>query len=171
MATENSTISGNNQPPDYGQVFFSWQFSELPQYQRSKAWYIWAAIGVLVLLFFAILTRNFLFGLIVILTSLIIILFQRNIQTVDFKIAEDGVLVNQRLYEYKNIKDFFIIYQPPTIKTLYFELKGFLNPRLPISLENQNPIQIREVLLQYLQEDLEREHEPVSDQFSRFFKL
>jgi len=164
-------LRNKEESPDYGQIFFAWIFSELPQYQRSRSWYIWALIAVVALLFFSFLTSNFLFGVIVILSALIIVLFQRNIKPVDFKIAEDGIVVNSRLYEYREIKDFFIIYQPPTVKTLYFEPKGLLSPRIPISLEDQNPVQIREVLLRYLTENLEREHEPVSDQFSRIFKL
>lgn len=156
---------------DHGEVFFNWQFFEFPQYEREKSWYVWGGIIVGLLLVYSIITINFLFGLIIIISTLIVLMFQRSNNEVEFKIAEDGILVNQKFYDYKEIKNFYIIYEPPEVKTLYFEPKSIFQPRLPISLETQDPVKIREVLLQYLSEDLDREDEPVSDQASRLFKL
>jgi len=156
---------------DYGEIFFGWKFSEFPHYQRERKWYVWGAIIVIILLIYSFLTINFLFGLITIMAALIILLFQRNNNEVEFKITEDGILINKKLFAYKNLKNFYIIYNPPEVKTLYFEPKSILNPRIPIALEKQNPVAIREVLRQYLEEDLEREDEPVSEQISRIFKL
>ena len=90
---------------------------------------------------------------------------------VSFKITEDGIAINGKLYEYKVIKNFYIIYEPPEVKTLYFEPKSLLSPRIPIALEDQNPVEIRQILRQYLTEDIDREDEPVSDQTSRLLKL
>ena len=90
---------------------------------------------------------------------------------VSFKITEDGIVINGKLYEYKVIKNFYIIYEPPEVKTLYFEPKSLLSPRIPIALEDQNPVEIRQILRQYLTEDIDREDEPVSDQTSRLLKL
>jgi len=161
----------SEQKKDYGQIFFSWSFSEFPQHSRSRRWYLGAAVLIVLMLIFSVVSRNILFTNIVILTALLLILFHRSNNVITFKITEDGILVNDRFFEYESLKNFFIIYQPPTVKTLYFEPKSFFNPRIPISLENQNPVQVREVLMRFLPEDIEREHEPVSDQIARLFKL
>jgi hypothetical protein len=156
---------------DHGRIFFSWKFSEFSQYKREQGWYFGGGAVVVLFLIYSIITRNFLFGLITIIAALIVLMFHRSSNEVEFKITEDGILVNDKFYDYKVIKNFYIIYVPPEVKTLYFEPKSFFSPRIPISLEDQNPAEIREVLRQYLEEDLDREDEPVSDQTSRMLKL
>jgi len=170
---------------DYGKTHFSWSFSEFNQYERSKDWYIKVGLVVFGLLMYALLDPqislfapylrftgpNYLFGFLIILFSLLILMYHRNTDTVEFKITEDGVLVNDKLHQYKDIKNFYIIYDPPTVKTLYFEPKSFFNPRIPINLTDQNPVAIRELLKQYLEENVDRENEPVSEQVSRLFKF
>ncbi|OGY51132.1 MAG: hypothetical protein A3J59_03135 [Candidatus Buchananbacteria bacterium RIFCSPHIGHO2_02_FULL_56_16] len=171
---EQKTKDNNDEtaaPADHGQVFFSWQFPEFPRYERSRRWYVGAAISGGLLLLFAAFTRNFLFAIITIIAALTITLIHRNPRQIRFQITEDGLVVNDTFFDYDAIKNFYIIYQPPEVKTLYFELKSFFKPRIPAALEDQDPAKIRAVLTRYLTEDLEREHEPVSDQFSRLFKL
>ncbi len=161
----------NQEEASRGEIFFSWKFPEFPKYQRDKSWYFWGAIVVVFFLIYSFFAANFLFALITIISALIILLFHRSDNEVEFKITEDGILVNKKFYDYKSIQNFYIFYEPPEVKTLYFELKGFFSPRIPVALEDQNPVKIREVLKQYLAEDLERENEPLSDQTSRLFKL
>ena len=168
---EDKTKGAEKKLEDHGEVFFSWKFPEFPQYKRDQSWYVWAAVVVILLLIYSVFAVNFLFGLITIISALIILMFHRSHNEVEFKITEDGILVNAKFYDYKDIKNFYIIYEPPAVKTLYFEPKSFFSPRIPISLENKNPVEIREILRKYLEEDLDRENEPLSDQTSRMFKL
>jgi hypothetical protein len=42
---------------------------------------------------------------------------------------------------------------------------------MPIPLENQNPLDIRKLLTEYLEEDLDKEDEPISEGLSRWLKL
>jgi len=168
---DKNQINDNTVEVDHGQTYFAWSFPEFNQHERSKRWYIWAGVAILFLLIFSIYTADYLFAIIVIISSLIILLFQRSSNRVEFKITEDGVIVNNNFFDYQELKNFYIIYQPPEIKSLYFESKSILRPRIPVSLEDQNPVKIREVLLKHLEEDLEKEKEPISEQFSRMFKL
>ena len=165
----------NEQPQsedrDYGQVYFSWSFPEFTKHQRDGGWYFWAGIVVVLLVIYSIVSANFLFGLITIIAALIVLMFHRSNEQVNFKITEDGISVNKKFYEYKKIKNFYIIYNPPEVKTLYFEPSSWFEPRIPIWLADEDPVKIREILLQYLDEDIDREDEPVSDQTSRIFKL
>lgn len=155
----------------HGKVFFSWEFKEFPSAGRSKSWYLGAGIIFFLLIIYALFSANFLFAIIIIMVVLILVMMRREANKIKFSITEDGIEIGQNFYEYKNIKNFWIIYEPPEIKTLYFEPKSFFQPKIPVPLENQNPIKIREVLLQYLTEDLDKENEPVSDQLSRWLKL
>jgi len=161
----------NQEVQDYGQVLLSWRFAEFPSYERNTGWYIWGGIILIIFLIFSIWTSNFLFALITVMIAMTVLLFQRNNGQVQFEITEDGILLNKKFYSYEVLKNFYIIYQPPEVKTLYFEPKALLQPRIPISLEDQDPVKVREILLQYLEEDLDQEDEPLSDFFSRLFKL
>jgi len=163
--------SADDQPIGHGQKFFSWQFLEFENYERTVGWYVGAAVIVIGLLIFSVVTGNMLFALLIILAALTIVLFRRRNREISFAITEDGVEVDSQFYDYGRIKSFYIIYQPPTVKTLYFELKGTFSPRVPINLQTQNPLAIREVLLRYLTEDLDHEDEPTSDVFGRMLKL
>ncbi|MFA5021379.1 MAG: hypothetical protein WC517_04995, partial [Patescibacteria group bacterium] len=57
------------------------------------------------------------------------------------------------------------------IKNLYVEFKNPLKGRLVIPLDGQDAVAIRDYLLRFLAEDLEREAEPISEQLRRFLKL
>ena len=168
MANKENKI---NQPADHGKVFFLWKFSEFTKHERGKNWYIIAGIVALLLLVYSAFSANLLFALVIIIFILVILMFQRNTDEVEFQIHEDGISVNRNFYDYKDIKNFFIIYEPPQVKTLYFEPKSLFSPRIPIPFKDQDPVKIREVLLGYLEEDLDQENEPLSDQISRLFKL
>ena len=63
-----------------------------------------------------------------------------------FAITEDGLLVGNEFFPYEKIKNFYIIYQPPDVKMLYFDPKNILRPLIGIPLDDQNPSAIREIL-------------------------
>jgi len=157
---------------DNGEIFFSWEFPEYFKYERSKLWYLGMGILGGILLIYCLFAKNFLFALIVIMVGIIIFLYEaKEPLNVSFSITEDGLELGRNFYPWKDLKNFWIIYEPPKIKTLYFIFKNAWRPRLNIPLLDQNPLKIREKLLEYLDEDLEKEEEPISDSFGRFLKL
>ena len=156
---------------DIGTVIHSWVFPEFERHERGKNWYIAAAIIVGALLIYCTVTSNVLFAVIVIVAYLLTLMFHRSSNDVEIKITESGIAINSRFYDYKQLKQFYIIYEPPEVKKLYFEPRSIVSPRIPVALIDQDPIAIRETLNRFLTEDLDREHEPTSDQFSRLLKL
>ena len=97
--------------------------------------------------------------------------YRREPDQVIFKITEDGVESDGRFFSYDQMKSYFIIYRPPEIMYLFIEFKSITKPRLNIPLLNQNPLQIRRILAEYIQEDLEKEDEPLSNYLTRILKL
>ncbi len=157
---------------DFGKVYANWNFPEYGTNWRNGQWYGWAIGAGAVLLLYAILTGNFLFGVIVALTG--VIFYFQTIQpplTVNVQITDEGIKVGKIFYSYLDIEAFWMIYEPPEVKNLYIEFKNVLRPRLGIPLQNEKPLEIRDLLLKHLPENKEREHEPISDGLSRFFKL
>ncbi|KKS33529.1 MAG: hypothetical protein UU95_C0029G0024 [Parcubacteria group bacterium GW2011_GWC2_42_12] len=158
---------------DYGKKIVSWKVPEYDKHERGRGWYVISAICGLLFLAYAFFSGNFLFAAIIIIAALVIIMHDgREPIKVDFGITDEGLLVGKRFYDYDEIKDFAIVYKPhQEVKNLYFEFKSLLKPRLSIPLNNLNPLPIRENLLRYLPEDLERTDQPVSEALAKMFKL
>ena len=162
--------SGNE---NYSKEYFSWETPEYEKHERTKLWYIEAIIIALLLLLFAFLTGNFLFAVIIIITSLIIILHDsRDPDMVEIRLTDEGIVVGRKFYDYDEFKDFSIVYKPKQgVKKLYLEFKNVVRPRISINLENMNPLPIRETLLKYLSEDLEQTDQHLSESLAKIFKL
>ncbi len=157
---------------DLGQVLHEWGFQEYEHYERGKSWYVFMAIIGLFLVFYAIFTGNFLFAVIIVLFS--IILFLQNHQNpakVLFQITNTGIVVGTRFFSYSEFEGFYLIYNPPEVKTLFLETKSFWQPLLRIPLLDQNPIEIKHSLREFLPEHSEKEDEPLSDRIGRSWRI
>jgi len=150
----------------------SWKIVENESDDRTRQWYITSIVIGILLLIYCVWTANFLFGMIIFIIA-VIYYFQkiRETKKIDFIIFSAGIQIGDQMIPYKDIKSFFIIYEPPAIKQLYFQLKSGLFGRVSIPLGDINPIKVREILLDYIDEDLEAEDEPLSDSMGRMFKL
>ncbi len=150
----------------------SWTIPEYREHERGKRWYIAAIAAAALLLLYSVLTANFLFAIILILAILIMAMHDRRVAPqVTFEIAGHGINVGEAHYSYNAFKSFWMYYEPDEAKTLFFEFKSGVRPRLSIPLQNKNPIRVRSILLAHLPEDVERENEPLSEQLIRLLKL
>ncbi len=78
-------------------------------------------------------------------------------EVVDFEISPLGVKVGERLYGFREIKSFWIEYDPALdIKELSLQLKKWYRAYIKIPIYDQNPVQLRLILLAFLSE---AEHE------------
>ena len=160
-------------PANQGDEIMSWQVPEYEKHERSKSWYILAGVIGLLFLVYAVYTKNFLFAVIIIVVALIIILHDsREPNLVKVNITDEGIIVGRKFYDYDEIKNFSIVYKPKQgVKNLYFEFKNVIRQRLSIPLRDMNPLSIRENLLKYLPEDLDRTDQPLSEGLAKMFKL
>jgi hypothetical protein len=157
---------------EHGKLLLEWSFDEYVQPQRGLAWYVVASLIFIGALIYAILTKNFLFILILFLLVFVVVVRSRRPPLkIDLRIFEDGVQVGSRFYEWSELKSFRIVYEPPAVKRLYFDLRPFLLPDFSVPLEDQNPLKVREILKQYLPEDLSREYETLFDRLNRWLKI
>ncbi|HLD20208.1 MAG TPA: hypothetical protein VJB93_03120, partial [Patescibacteria group bacterium] len=110
---------------------------------------------------------------VLIITFALVILFHDHTQPirVHCTIDKHSMRIGNEVFEFKNLERFWILYEPPLAKNLYIEFKNKIKPRLRIPLENENPLLVRDFLLEHIKEDLEREDLPLSDQFSKLLKI
>ena len=158
---------------DYGEKITGWSIPEYDKHERTKRWYVISALVGVFFIVYSFWVGNFLFAAIVIIGALVIMIHDgQEPMTVDFAITDEGLIVGRKFYDYDVIKDFSIVYKPrENIKNLYFEFKNVVRPRLSVPLGEMNPLPIRENLLKYLPEDLERIDQPLSEALAKMFKL
>ncbi|MCH7758960.1 hypothetical protein IID20_01225 [Patescibacteria group bacterium] len=153
-------------------IILSWQFPEYIQYERGRSWYVVIIIFLAVLVIYSIITVNLLFALFLILFGLVLILqVRRSPAKVEFKIGEQGITVGEKFYEWDDINNFRLVYKPPETKRLYIDLKNTFFADFSVPLEEQKVDKVREVLNNYLTEDLEKKEETLIDRLGRWMKI
>ncbi|MDD3285656.1 MAG: hypothetical protein PHG95_03430 [Patescibacteria group bacterium] len=170
---------------DKGKNFIQWQVPEYKKPERGKHWYLLAAIFVIICLFFSFFTisgwhivflgakSNFLFALIILISMAIMTVHDsQEPRMVTVKLEPEGIQIGRRFYDYDEIKQFCVLYKPKqSIKNLYLEFSNKMLPRLAIPLRRQDPLTVRNYLVRYLNEDLERIAPPLSEELTKLFKL
>jgi len=154
------------------QTDITWKIPEYREYERSKKWYMISAAISAALIMYAVVTSNFLFAMIIIIAIITIALHDnKKAAALDFSITENGIRIGEAFYDYSLFKNFWIYYEPSEAKTLFFEFKNSLRPRLSVPLQNKNPLKIRAILLAHMTENIQMENEPLSEQISRIIKI
>jgi hypothetical protein len=160
-----------------------WEVPEYIKHERPRSWYIYAGIAFFFLVIFSIYglafwrldTKEFnpLFLGIIVLGSFIMLMNDKSDPAMlPVIISDEGVQLGVDFYDYDEIRNFSILYKPrDEVKNLYFEFKGVTRPRLTIGLLDQDPIAVRDRLLRYIPEDLDRLHPPASEGLAKMLKL
>ncbi|MDD2656106.1 MAG: hypothetical protein PHQ18_00850 [Patescibacteria group bacterium] len=159
--------------PNVGEILHEWSVPEYDQHERNTAWYVIMGIFGVILLAYSLFTSNFLFSLILVL--FIVIIFLQSHQEpiiIPFRITDLGVIINDRFYLYSELSNFYIIYNPEeNLKIIYIETLGNFTPKLRVPLMDMDPNEIRITLRSFIDEDLEKEEEPLSDMIGRKWRL
>jgi hypothetical protein len=123
-------------------------------------------------LIYAVVSANFLFALIIIMFSLVTYLSSvSEPKQIRFAITDSGIVLGRSFYMYKDISRYWFIYEPPEVRSLYFEFKNSLRPRVTIDLGDTNPNQVRQVLGNFVREDFNEDDEPFADFVGRVLKI
>ena len=159
-------------PIEIGAPMISWDVDEYPHHDRSKYWYVLGAIGGVLLVMYAIAVANFLFAVIILMIGVITLLSTfLPPDKIPVIITNTGLVVGDLYYDYEAVRDFSIAYDPPHIKYLYFEFHSPWQPLLSVPLEENDPNEVRDVLLQYCFENLDRTEESLTDVMRRLYKM
>ncbi len=155
-----------------GNLVYEWAVKEYEKYERSRRWYIAMGVAGIASLAYAIMSGNYLFALVIILFGTVLYLHDmQEPMEVYFAITETGIILGKKYYRYSELSNFWLIYNPPEVKNLYFGLNSVVKHRLQVPLLDFDPRPIRDYLNQFLTEDLEQEEEPLSDRLARILKI
>ena len=151
---------------------FVWEIHEFEQHDRSPKWYLIVSILALISVIYGIFSNNYLLALLILIAATILILGgNQSPRKILIQIGNNGIVIDGKLMEYDKFFDFAIIYHPPFSKVLYLERKMAIQPRIRLLLEDQDPLAIRQHLLQYVPENLALRDEHLSDILGRLLKI
>lgn len=165
--------------------YLRWEVPEYRTPERDRNWYLITGFFVIICLFFCFFTisnwklvwlglgANFLFALILIIAAIIMILNKNTPPLmVSVEFGPEGLKLGNNFYSYNKLKHFIVLYKPKkSLKQLYIEFKNPFQPRLSIPLRHKDALDVRNFLVKYLEEDLERTEPPVSEQLTKMLKL
>lgn len=153
------------------QDLFVWETPAYERYERGSRWYAIMALVAIMLVVYAVWTSNFLFAFLILLGAILLVLAgNEHPPAVLVQVGENGVVWDGDLLPFDDIQHFAIVYQPP-IKVLYVQPKSNVRPRMRIGLGDQDPVELRNHLKQYVFEDLDVQDEYPSDVFARLLRL
>jgi len=172
MNTQEEEISYEFNADELGDVLIEWEIDEYPEHERSRRWYIITGVIGAGLIIYSLATANFLFAVIVLMFAVITLLshFVKP-ERIPVVITTTGVVVGDMYYDYMSIRDFSIVYEPPEVKNLYLDFYAFSHPMITVPLEDVDPNIVRDQLLVFCQENLNRNEEHLTDVVRRLYKL
>lgn len=163
---------------EVSEAVFFWSFPDGIKYKRNVWWYVVSLIVLGLLIAWSLAEgrwfgdRNYIFAVFLVLFYLVAILNNFHAgKEMEFIITPDGVKLADRFYYYKEFDNFYIIYEEGGVRSLYLEFINPLKGRIVAPLLAQDPVAIRDFLLKYLREDLDREVEPLSERVRHWLKF
>jgi hypothetical protein len=134
---------------------------------KSPKWFAILAAGIAVLAIIFLLSANFIAVITTVLVGgLIYYVAQVKPTVVRYRLMVDGVAIGTTLYHYRDLQAFNIIYEPGAVKTVLIRSKRRLAPLVHMEIGDANPVAIRDILLEFIEEDLEMD-EPLVDVWAR----
>ena len=134
-------------------ALFHWQAPEFETYEKSNRWYLIAALILAAIVIYALITNSLIMAITFILIGVVgYIYLQKEPRILNFFITYDGIVVENEIYDFDDIKSFWIFYEPGQIKVISLHMKGKLLPYVHIPIHNEDPVKIRKILLQFIPE-------------------
>jgi hypothetical protein len=166
--------SGHNVPAHFSQSedpVFAWEAHEYEYIEKHPKWYWIMGIALLGIIIYAIITNSILMAILFIMIGMLGYVYaEREPRLIHMEINPDGVVADKIMYEYDDLKSFWIFYEVEVgFKVLSLHSKKTFLPHVHIPVGDANPILIREVLLHYLPEL--RQEMTMVDRFSLMIGL
>ncbi|MEK7599394.1 MAG: hypothetical protein AAB474_03030 [Patescibacteria group bacterium] len=135
-------------------ALISWSAPEYDYRTKSKEWY-WA-IGILsaALVIMAVLMKNFLFAIFIVLAGFTTALYGAKRPAIaKFTVSGSGIQIADRFYPYESLKSFWINYDPPQKKEISVISKKMFMPRLTLPIGETDPNELQKILARTLKEE------------------
>jgi hypothetical protein len=139
-------------------------------FEKDKRRLSYVALILLAIIVYATFTNNPMMAIVFVLIGIVAYMYlNKEPRILDFRIVPEGVLAGNEIYEFENIRSFWIFYDPKYIKVISLHTKSYLTPFVHIPINNEDPVEIRRILLEYIPE-IKQEHNLV-EMLERFLGI
>lgn len=157
------------EPREYLAALLAWSAEQrVPsnEERRGKNIVIIGGGGIITLA--ALFWGNYLLGIFIALAAFVLYASgSGKSRAVKCAITPQGIKIENRVYEFSDIKSFWIFYDPSDIKELSLESRKTMMPQIRAPLGDTDPIKLRETLLKFIPE--KKHEESLSDIIGRKF--
>ena len=158
-------------PSAYDNKIISWVAPEHKRHNRGNLWKIIIFGMILAAIIIGFVHKAWTFSAAIAVFTIVYYLVHKEVpQDVEVSISEIGIKVGNRKYPFTRIKSFWMIYEPPHIKTLHIKVDKEFIVDISIELSHQDPSTIREFLIEKIPEK-EGHNESFTDIFARLLKI
>ena len=132
----------------------SGEISPEQQATRKPAAVVIAVIFISIGLAYIFFQKNIITAVFFFLIALVVLIFTFKEKRVIFwEITRHGVAIDRSFFPYQELRSFWIEYRPESIKEISLKSRKWYQGYLKIPLREDNPLKIREILLEYLPEE------------------
>lgn len=165
-----------NQPTDKAvstereKPIIAWEAKEFNDYERNKRWYVLVGVVGALLTVGALVIQQWLTAVVFALATYVVMRHAGDKpRTISYGISRLGIQVGHRFYPFSELKQYWIVYNPP-VRTLNFQQTSRFKPLVKMHLGEVDPDAVRNVLKEHLPE-LPKQGEDFIDKLSRFIRL
>ena len=156
---------------DHNKLLLEWQAPEFVRQAKNKNRYIMAGILTLCLIAYALYTGAATMAIVfIVLTGVYILTHNQEPKRVSVKITQMGIFVGSVFYPYNMISAFWIVYNPPVIRTLNLKVLGKTLSKVTIQLDEQSPVDVKALMIKEVPE-MEGQQETLSETLIRLMRL
>ena len=147
-----------------------WEAPEFEIIERDRKWLLGVTVFLILIVAYALFTNSIVMAITFILIGIVGYMhFEREPRILTFLITPDGVAAGKEIYFFSNINSFWIFYEPEGKKLISLHTKTYLAPFVHIPIHEEDPAEIREVLLKYIPEV--KQEPGLVDSFERFLGI
>jgi uncharacterized membrane protein len=143
---------------NYDGTLYQWSAPEHEPYTVGSRFYILSAIFLLAIIIYALVYNSPIMAITFILIGIVGYVFlQKDPDIVNFSITPEGIIAGREIYEFDNLKSFWIFYDPPQEKVISLHSKNTFTPFIHIPIADEDPVEIRRILVDFIPE-IKQEH-------------
>jgi hypothetical protein len=151
-------------------ALISWQGPEFEVYEKDNKWYTYISLILIAIIAYAVYTNGLIMAIVFILIGVIFYIhLHKDPKIINFAIATEGVIAGDEIFEFDQIRSFWIFYDPPNKKYISLHTRGRLVPFIHITLDNHDPVELRSILIKYIPEI--KQEPGMVDVLERFLRI
>lgn len=138
---------------DGNETFIEWSALEHEPYNIGRKFLIFSMIFLSAIVIYGLISNSPIMAITFILIGIVGYIFlQKEPKIINFAISSSGIIAGNEIYEFDNLKSFWIFYEPHN-RALSLRSKSAFTPYIHIPIADEDPVKIREIIIDFIPEE------------------